>query len=137
MELKNDTRYKLLEMKAQALLQVNELYPAVITAEKAVHDCPTWWPSYQTLGRAQINIGEIELAIQTFSKAIHIQPDCNELWADDLHWAQGIMKEMKARTENQLTDAQLNFKLRETVRLGGGIPETSHDAGDGLLHDYT
>ena len=40
---------------------LHEVFPAVQTAEKAVHADPTWWVTYQTLGRAQMGLGEIDL----------------------------------------------------------------------------
>lgn len=81
------TDEKLYEMKAQVLMQLNELFPAVQAAEKAVEFNPRWWVGYQTLGRTQLGIGEIKLAIQNFSKALHLNPAENELWEDDLKWA--------------------------------------------------
>lgn len=43
----------------QALLALCEVFPAVAMAEKAVKLKPTWWTSYQTLGRAQLGLGEV------------------------------------------------------------------------------
>ena len=48
-------------MFSQALLELNELFPAVEAAEEAVHLEPTWPVAWQTLGRAQIGLGEIEM----------------------------------------------------------------------------
>jgi len=84
---------KLYEMKAQVLLELNELYPAVQTAELAVEKDPLWSTGYQTLGRAQISYGEIKLAVKSFSKAYHLDPSNEELLTDDLNWALELVKQ--------------------------------------------
>ena len=45
----------------KALQELNELYEAVFAAEKAVELDPTWAVARQTLGRAQLGIGELDL----------------------------------------------------------------------------
>ena len=45
----------------QSLLILNELFPAVQVARKAVEMNPQWWVAHQTLGRAQLNLGEVQL----------------------------------------------------------------------------
>jgi hypothetical protein len=45
----------------QALMAVGEVFPAVQTAQQAVSAQPTWWVGHQTLGRAQLNMGEVKL----------------------------------------------------------------------------
>lgn len=86
---------KLYEAKAQALMHLNELFPAIVAAEKAVKLNPTWWVAYQTLGRAQLGIGEIKMAVQNFSKAIHLNPENTELWNDDLKWSVSLLQKKK------------------------------------------
>ena len=108
---------KTLEMKAQALSRLNELYPAVNVAEQAVNAKPTWWVSQQTLGRCQLNIGEIKSAIVTFQKAIHLQPDCEELWVEDLQWARDLLKDLQTKHKH-LTQEELSFHVRECMRIG-------------------
>ena len=46
---------------AQALLILSELYPAVESAQKAVDLDPCWALGQQTLGRAQLGLGEVEM----------------------------------------------------------------------------
>lgn len=104
-------------MKAQTLSDLGELFPAVNVAEHAVAAVPTWWISYQTLGRAQLNIGEIKNAIVTFQKAIHLQPNSRELWEDDLRWASGLLKDLQTRHTNMSHD-ELSFHVRECMRVG-------------------
>ena len=45
----------------QVLLELGELFPAVEAAESAVRADPTWPIAWQTLARAQIGIGEVEM----------------------------------------------------------------------------
>ena len=45
----------------QALMAVGEAFPAVQAAQKAVSADPTWWEARQTLGRAQLNMGEVRM----------------------------------------------------------------------------
>ncbi|XP_046864276.1 tetratricopeptide repeat protein 33-like isoform X2 [Xenia sp. Carnegie-2017] len=75
------------EMKAQVFLELNEIFPAVQAAEKAVSINPRCHNSFQTLGRAQLAMGEIQMAILSFSRAFHIKPDSSELLNEDLLWS--------------------------------------------------
>lgn len=103
-------------MKAQALSELQELYPAVYTAERAVSADPTWWESRQTLGRAQLNLGEIKSAINSFQKAVHIRPDISELWIDDLKWSLDLWQNL---TDGKtVSDEELSFHVREKMRVG-------------------
>ncbi len=52
---------KIHEMMSQVLMELGEIFPAVEAAEKSIKIKPTWAEAYQTLGRAQLNIGEIEI----------------------------------------------------------------------------
>lgn len=89
------TDSKMLEMKAQALMAVGEAFLAVQVAKQAVQVEPTWWVAWQTLGRAQLNLGEVRLAVRSFSKAVLINPCDQELWTEDLLWACSVRDRMK------------------------------------------
>ena len=45
----------------QVLLEIGEVFPAVQSAEKAVSLDLTWSVARQTLGRAQLGIGELDM----------------------------------------------------------------------------
>lgn len=45
----------------QVLSILQEVFPAVEAAETAVKLRPLWWEGWQTLGRAQLNLGEVDL----------------------------------------------------------------------------
>ncbi|XP_062984185.1 tetratricopeptide repeat protein 33 isoform X2 [Elgaria multicarinata webbii] len=86
----------LYEMKSQVLMSLHEMFPAVHAAEMAVQRDPHSWVARQTLGRAQLGLGEIALAIRSFQIALHIYPLSPELWNEDLSWARKLQREKKA-----------------------------------------
>lgn len=43
-------------------MELHELFPAIQAAEKAVSLNPHWYVAYQTLGRAQMGYGDVEMA---------------------------------------------------------------------------
>ena len=42
-------------------MSLGEVFPAVCEAEKAVSLNANWWVGHQTLGRAQLGLGEVKL----------------------------------------------------------------------------
>ncbi|XP_064477544.1 tetratricopeptide repeat protein 33-like [Ornithodoros turicata] len=78
------TDAKLWDMKAQALMLLREDFEAVKAAETAVKHDPTWWAAHQTLGRSRLALGEISMALRSFSTAVHLNPSSDELRQDDL-----------------------------------------------------
>uniref|UniRef100_UPI00398EE4A0 tetratricopeptide repeat protein 33 n=1 Tax=Pristiophorus japonicus TaxID=55135 RepID=UPI00398EE4A0 len=93
----------LYEMKAQVLMIVNEVFQAVQAAETAVRLNALSWEALQTLGRAQLSLGEVTLALRSFQRALHVCPGESSLWEDDLAWA------LKLRRR------QLQLQLREAL----------------------
>ncbi|KAM3937796.1 tetratricopeptide repeat protein 33 [Leptodactylus fuscus] len=97
----------LYEMKAQSLLSLQEIFPAVQAAETAVSRNPQFVEAWQTLGRAQLGLGEIGMAIRSFQIGIHMCPSNMELWDEDLKWARQLLQQKKeveaaeARERNQ------------------------------------
>ncbi|KAM9338327.1 tetratricopeptide repeat protein 33 [Symphorus nematophorus] len=89
----------LYEMKSQVLTILQEVFPAVKAAEMAVKFRPLWWEGWQTLGRAQLNLGEVDLAVKSFQVAIHMCPSERTLWQDDLAWARRLQKQQLATEE--------------------------------------
>ncbi|XP_065071844.1 tetratricopeptide repeat protein 33-like [Rhopilema esculentum] len=84
---------KLYEMKSQVLMELNEIFPAVENAKKAIHFRPDWAEGHQTLGRALLNIGELKLALRSFLTAEFLKPDAPEFWADDVKWTISLIEE--------------------------------------------
>jgi len=65
----NPQDFEIYEMQAQVLLELKEDFKAIKAAEKCVLLAPNFVYGYLTLGRAQINLGELEMALETFKKA--------------------------------------------------------------------
>ncbi|XP_077478511.1 tetratricopeptide repeat protein 33 [Stigmatopora argus] len=89
----------LYEMKAQVLTISREVFPAVMAAETAVKLKTVWWEAWQTLGRAQLDLGEVDLARRSFQVAVHLCPWERALRDDDLAWAQRLHRQKAAAGE--------------------------------------
>ncbi|XP_064104529.1 tetratricopeptide repeat protein 33-like isoform X2 [Macrobrachium nipponense] len=119
------------EMMAQAYMQVGEVFPALTSAQKAVELYPTWWIGLQTLGRAQLGLGEVELAVKTFSKAVHIAPDQQELWREDLLWSSGLLQKQreikaeKAKLQAAIEQGTVSITELQEPHIEGTIREKS------------
>ncbi|CAN9504419.1 unnamed protein product [Ophioblennius macclurei] len=113
----------LYEMKSQVLTILQEVFPAVKAAEMAVKFRPLWWEGWQTLGRAQLNLGEVDLAVRSFQVAIHLCPSEQNLWQEDLRWARRLQKQQSA------TKAKIQQE-EETKRQIDNAPELSRDYDD-------
>ena len=50
-----------LPLLPQVLLELGEVFPAVQCGERAVELEPTWGVARQTLGRAQLGLGEVHM----------------------------------------------------------------------------
>eukprot|EP00117_Sycon_ciliatum_P001795 scpid93773/ scgid7306/ Tetratricopeptide repeat protein 33 len=84
------------ELKSQAYSAVGERFPSVHSAEESCRLDPVWYVARQRLGRAQMDMGEVELALTNFQKAVHLHPADPEIWKDDLLWAWEIAKHKRA-----------------------------------------
>ncbi|XP_066505621.1 tetratricopeptide repeat protein 33 [Hoplias malabaricus] len=113
----------LYEMKSQVLILLQEVFPAVQAAETAVKLRPSWWEGWQTLGRAQLSLGEVELAVRSFQVAIHLCPLERPLWDEDLRWALSL-REKKRAAEQKTTEED------EARRLVDEAPELQRDYED-------
>ncbi|KAH3848885.1 tetratricopeptide repeat protein 33-like [Dreissena polymorpha] len=107
---------KIHEMKAQALMELCEIYPAVQAAKKAVQFAPTWWIAHQTLGRAFLGLGEVRMAVNSFSRAVHLNPDDKELWKDDLLWAYSLLQK-REQLEGEKEKQKEEMKVKAGVRI--------------------
>ena len=96
----------LFEMKAQALINLHEWIDAIKASEKAVKLKPNWWVGYQTLGRAQMGIGEVKLALRNFQVAVHLNPADEELRKDDLEWAVDLLRDKERVDETANTNSE-------------------------------
>ncbi|KAM3873821.1 tetratricopeptide repeat protein 33 [Diretmus argenteus] len=110
----------LYEMKSQVLIILQEVFPAVKAAEMAVKLRPLWWESRQTLGRAQLSLGEVDLAVRSFQIAIHLRPSEQTLWQEDLAWAWKLQKQQRAAREKTRQE-------EETQKLILNAPELQQE----------
>ena len=128
--------HKIFEMKAQAYMHVGEPFLAVASAEKALEISATWWLGYQTLGRAQLAVGEVTMAIKSFSRALHINPANEDLWGEDLQWAVELRnkhRNMKASEKSEktsnlviedVTDAEETEDIKKLVKVRQRVDTT-------------
>ena len=65
----------ILNLDLQVLTVLQEVFPAVQAAEMAVKLRPLWWEGWQTLGRAQLSLGEVDLV----SITVHLSYYCASL----------------------------------------------------------
>jgi Flp pilus assembly protein TadD len=84
-----------LEMTSQALMQVHEWVPAVENSAAAVAARPLFWEAHQTLGRANLGLGEVARARRAFAVACHLRPDDQELRTEDLLWSHQLFTAAK------------------------------------------
>ncbi|CAM0874446.1 unnamed protein product [Alopecurus aequalis] len=70
------------EQKAQVLLELGDAWRALTAATRATEVEPSWFEAWVTLGRAQLNFGEPDKAIESFDRALAIKPDYGEAKAD-------------------------------------------------------
>ncbi|XP_032069954.1 tetratricopeptide repeat protein 33 [Thamnophis elegans] len=114
----------LYEMKSQVLMSLHEMFPAVQAAEMAVQRDSHSWEAWQTLGRAQLGLGEITLAIRSFQIALHIYPLNSELWNEDLSWAKKLQQQKKA------TKTETGTQGSETKTLEEPIPDYDFESDE-------
>ncbi|XP_041666328.1 tetratricopeptide repeat protein 33 [Cheilinus undulatus] len=108
---------ELYEMKSQVLTILQEVFPAVKAAEMAVKLRPLWWEGWQTLGRAQLNLGEVELAMKSFQVAIHQCPSEPTLWQEDLAWARKLWKQHLATKEKLRQEEETKKQILNAPEL--------------------
>ena len=108
---------KIYEMKAQVLMELNEIFPAVDCALKAVSLDPQWAIAYQTLGRTQLDVGDIENALKNFQRAFHIDPLLPEIYREDICWCVELRRRKKELEEEQRKlDLDKLWKVAEEAR---------------------
>ena len=92
---------KIYEMKAQVLMELNEIFPAVDCAKKAVFLYSQWAIAYQTLGKTQLDVGNIGNALKNFQRAFHIDPLLPEIYREDICWCVELQRRKKELEEEQ------------------------------------
>ncbi|GLD94986.1 hypothetical protein PINS_up003611 [Pythium insidiosum] len=101
------------ELMAQGCMAGCEDFRAVQFAQKATDLAPDWADGYQTLGRALLNFGELELAMQSIRKAIDLGGENDELVAERdeidrlLRAQEMILREKDAAAKQEHDSARL------------------------------
>ncbi|TPX55452.1 hypothetical protein PhCBS80983_g05304 [Powellomyces hirtus] len=93
------------ESRAQAFMERDEWFLAVKEAEHALEVLPTWAIGWQTLGRAQLGFGEPTLSLESFDKALELNPAFDEVRDLDLPNAR---KALELLQKEGLTHARLD-----------------------------
>jgi len=70
----NAEDFTLYELKAQALLALDEFWPAVHAAQEACRRAPEWADGHVTLARCQREVGEVSASIESYEQALRIEP---------------------------------------------------------------
>ncbi|KAI4307216.1 hypothetical protein L6164_030427 [Bauhinia variegata] len=82
------------EQKAQVLLEIGDAWNALKAATRATELEPSWAEAWVTLGRAQLNFGEPDSAIESFDRALAVKPDSEEA-RDDRKTSLHLVKKRK------------------------------------------
>ncbi|XP_059630616.1 uncharacterized protein LOC132273649 [Cornus florida] len=101
------------EQKAQVLLEIGEAWNALKAATRATELEPSWAEAWITLGRAQLNFGEPDRAIESFDRALAIKPDSIEA-RDDRKTAVHLVKRRKHLHSSGLSDTTNRYAVGDT-----------------------
>lgn len=101
----------------QVWMEVGEDWRAVQCAQRAVELQPGWAAGHLTLCRAQLNLGEPELALQSCERVLQIQPDHAEA-AAELTGLRTLV--LQRRQSGDAAAGQRVHVLRDAGQDGGG-----------------
>lgn len=105
----------LLDMKAQSLIHLHEWIPAIQSCQQAIKVKRNWWPAYQTLGRAQLGLGEVQLARRNFQISFHLNPAELEIWTEDIVWTEHLLKQADRVAKPKLESGGENGEVVEPI----------------------
>ncbi|KAL7616168.1 hypothetical protein Lser_V15G00339 [Lactuca serriola] len=100
------------EQKAQVLLEIGETWKSLMAATRATQLEPSWAEAWVTLGRAQLNFGEPDSAIESFDTALAIKPDSVEA-KEDRKGALHLVKKRKQLHSSGLSVSENRFVVGE------------------------
>ncbi|GLT84920.1 hypothetical protein SLE2022_031280 [Rubroshorea leprosula] len=98
------------EQKAQVLLEVGDAWNALKAATRATELEPSWAEAWVTLGRAQLNFGEPDSAIESFDRALAVKPDSMEA-QDDRKTALQLVKRRKQLHSSGLSTTKSRYMV--------------------------
>ncbi|KAG7262194.1 hypothetical protein CRUP_037716, partial [Coryphaenoides rupestris] len=102
---------------------LQEVFPAVKAAEMVVKLKPMWWEGWQTLGRAQLSLGEVDLAVRSFQVAVHLCPSDTTLRDKDLVWAQTLQRQQRAAREKTQEEEEAQRLSDEVLEACTAVAE--------------
>jgi len=105
------------EMKAQAQINLHEWIPAISSAQQCINIKPNWYIGHQTLGRAQMGLGEVQLAVKSFQKAVHLNPADQDLRKNDLEWAMDLLNQKDKKIKNETESKSSNDDEKEQGKI--------------------
>ncbi|GLT55186.1 hypothetical protein SLA2020_283300 [Shorea laevis] len=108
------------EQKAQVLLEIGDSWNALKAATRATELEPSWAEAWITLGRAQLNFGEPDSAIESFDKASAIKPDSGEA-QEDKQSAINLVKRRKQLHSAGLSSTQNRYVVGDNTKAPEGI----------------
>ncbi|KAM0840810.1 hypothetical protein ACQ4PT_059411 [Festuca glaucescens] len=119
------------EQKAQVLLELGDAWCALTAATSATEVEPSWPEAWVTLGRAQLNFGEPDKAIESFDRALAIKPDYSEAKADCETASRLVRKRGQLHSSGDLNANKRRFTV-------GGNSEKEEKSGRGrsMTRDY-
>ncbi|KAJ9560321.1 hypothetical protein OSB04_005481 [Centaurea solstitialis] len=109
-------RATLHEEKAQVLLEIGETWKSLMAATRATQLEPSWAEAWVTLGRAQLNYGEPDSAIESFDRALAIKPDFVEA-KEDRQTALHLIKKRKQLHSSGLSISENRYVVGEKTHL--------------------
>ncbi|GMI82948.1 hypothetical protein like AT1G77230 [Hibiscus trionum] len=104
----------LFEQKAQVLLELGDAWSALKAASRATELEPSWAEAWVTLGRAQLNFGEPDNAIESFDRALAIKPDSVEAQGDK-KTASHLIKRRKQLHSSGLSTDKNRYMVGDTT----------------------
>ena len=90
---------KVAEMSAQIYNELGQYFAAVKQAEYCVSILPSWAVGFQTLGRAQFNLGDFIYAEQSFERALSLDSSLEEVKQYDLPVTRKLATEQSRKLE--------------------------------------
>ena len=117
-------------------MEAGDTYEAIKAAERAVECEPQWADAHQTLGRARLNLGELELAIASFEAALRLDPNgMVEVREEDLPGARQLLEKKSEMLEKKPRRVAFQSDIRhhsgETSEITSFVTEHEGDEREG------
>ncbi|KAM7269544.1 hypothetical protein ACFE04_025041 [Oxalis oulophora] len=104
------------EQKAQVWLEIGDAWNALKAAKQATELEPSWAEAWITLGRAQLNFGEPDCAIESFDKALALKPDSEDARVDK-RTASQLVKKRKQLHSSGLSTTENRYAVGDTIDI--------------------